>query len=178
LVTLILAWAGVRVWDRSQRPVLRWALLTLLAVLLLDGGSRIMHRRAPAAQTSPYLQLEQRIAEHIPDGSRVLGPNLHWLGLRQYPYRSWAGVALMIGGRSYHEDVSLAAAVERANPDIILIDRGMASYFDARADPGHPDHGDFLSFQAFIDQRGVEHVATVEDSSYGAVRILRVSRSP
>jgi hypothetical protein len=136
----------------------------------------LAHRQIQAGETTPYLSFERRVAEHIPAGSRVLGLHGHWLGLSEYPFTSWWAVLNMADADRYHAEVSLAQAMERAAPDVILMDDNMRTVFDRAAKPTAARHEQYLSYLEFLRAHEVELAATVEDPTYGTMRILRVPR--
>ena len=88
-----------------------------------------MHGR-PRAEADPYDWFASEIARCIPAGSLVLGLQHYWLGLRQYPYRTWLMPINYAHPLYYHDPVPLEDALEQIDPDIILIDRYMAAFFE------------------------------------------------
>ncbi len=178
LATLALAWLGLRLWDRHKTTVARGAMLAVLALLLLEGGWRVAHRRSVALRTTPYDQFTSRIAEHIPPGSRVLGLQFYWTGLYRYEYRTWLLPVQLSDSLYYHAPLPLDQALERVDPDIVLLDRYMTRYFDEMADPRNPRHGEYLRFQAFMDRHRATLVGVVADTTYGTMHIYQVNATP
>lgn len=177
MAVLALAWLGVTLWDRHPTRWMRTALAALLALILLEGGLRIAHRHVVATRTTPYEGFSEEVAGYIPAGALVLGLQHYWLGLRRYPYRTWLLPINYAHPRYYHEPLSLDQALERVNPDVILIDRYMGRYFEEVARPDHPRHRDCTDFQRFMSRHGATLAGVVDDRTYGTMRIYRVRRS-
>jgi 4-amino-4-deoxy-L-arabinose transferase-like glycosyltransferase len=172
LGALLMAWLGVWLWDRRQ-SLLRGGLLLLLGLLLLEGGSRIVHAASVASRTTPYDRYTGEVARCIPSGSLVLGLQHYWLGLRQFPYRTWLVPANYAHPVYFHEPMGLDRAIERVDPDVILIDRHMARLFESTADPGHDFHHLYLGFEAFKQRHPLEQVCVIRDDTYGTMEVYR-----
>jgi len=178
LATLALGWLGLRLWDQHKTTVTRWAVLAVLALLLLESGWRVAHRHSVARHTTPYDQFTSRIAEHIPPGSRVLGLQFYWAGLYRYEYRTWLLPTQLSDSLYYHAPLRLDQALERVDPDVILLDRYMTRYFDEIADPRNPRNALYLSFQAFMDRHRATLIGVVADTTYGTMHIYQVNAEP
>jgi 4-amino-4-deoxy-L-arabinose transferase-like glycosyltransferase len=176
LAFLVLAWLGIRLWDRSSAPAYRGVLLALLLLVLAEGGVRVAHRRAVTARTTPYDEFEARVANHIPSHALVVGLQHYWLGLRQYRYRTWLLPLLRTGqATDLDEPVALDQALERVDPDVILLDRHMGGYFDSLSHPSHPDHETYAELQRFMTRHRAQIAGTVEDVTYGTMRVYWVN---
>ena len=175
LVILALAWLGIWLWDWKDIRLLRGALLALLVFILAEGGLRMAHRRTVAAQASSYDHFEAQVAGYIPPGSRVLGLQHYWLGLRQYSYRTWLLPILKADPRYYHESLALDQTLEQVDPDVVLLDRHMGDYFDSLADPTHPDPAQYVEFWGIMDQHHAQLAGVVEDPTYGRMRVYRLN---
>jgi len=173
LGALLLAWLGVWLWDRRNRAV-RILLLILLSLVLFEGGARVAHARTVARLAIPYDWFASEIARCIPAGSLVLGLQHYWLGLRQYPYRTWLMPANYANPLYYHAPLPLDEALERINPDVILIDRYMATFFESASNPDHPFHHVSTGFTAFVSRRRAEPICVILNRTYGAMTIYRV----
>src|SRR5260221_14598741 len=107
---LLLVWLGVWLWDR--RPLAGCVvLLPLLALVVTEGTSRVGHAQSMARLATPYDFYEAEVATCIPPGSMVLGFQHYWLGLRQYPYRTWLLPLNFAYPGYYHEPMSLDQAI-------------------------------------------------------------------
>lgn len=178
LVLLSIAWLGIRLWERSQHRSIRIALLVaLLALVVLEGALRIRSSHIAATEATPYESFESRVAAYIPHGSRVLGLQRYWLGLRQFEYRSWVLPILLSEPGYYHEPLSLDGAIERIAPDVILIDRHMRKYLDEIANIESPRHRKYEEFRRYMQRHPATLVGTVEDSTYGRMEIYRIRNS-
>lgn len=168
LAMLVLACGGAWFWRRARwRPLL----LLLLLLVLVEGWAGINQRRSFAATVTPYEDYTARIAQHIPPGSRVLGLQHYWLGLRQFPYRTWLLPLFMADGQLYDEDLTLVQALERVDPDIVLIDRHIGQMFKRMAAPDDPDHERYLQFSRFMEKHEAVLVGQIEDNDYGRMEI-------
>ena len=122
LGALLLAWFGVWLWDRGK-VLARLALLTLSGLIIAEGMIQVAHVRRNAQQATPYDWYESQVAGCIPPGSLVLGLQHYWLGLGQFPYRTWL-LPIDLANPLYHDKpISLDEALERVNPTVILVDR-------------------------------------------------------
>jgi len=69
------------------------------------------------------------------------------------------------------------AAGQDESADVILMDDNMRTVFDRAARPTDARHEQYLSYLEFLAAHEVELAATVEDPTYGTMRILRVPRN-
>jgi 4-amino-4-deoxy-L-arabinose transferase-like glycosyltransferase len=176
LVALLLAWLGAQLWD-ARSLALRGALLLLAAAVLAEGALQI--RAARAAPATSYEALGARIAAALPPGARILGIHTYWLALRQFPYRSWAVPVLLADGRYNREEaLSFGAALERVNPDVVLIDPEMTTFLRALASPDHPHHAWLAQYDEFMRRHDSRLVATIEDATYGRIEVYWLLRTP
>ena len=173
LAALLLAWLGIWLWDRRKTSV-RVALVVLFALILGEGSLRIIHAATVARRAASYDTYTSQIARCIPTGSRVLGLQHYWLGLRQYDYRTWLVPANLTYPAYYSDAMSLDAALDKVDPDIILIDRIMARYFESASDPSHPARARRQAFDAFMARRDAQLVCTIQNQTYGTMNVYRV----
>jgi hypothetical protein len=176
LGALLLAWLGVWLWDR-RLPVVRLALLTLLGLIVAEGTTRVAHALGNARQTTPYDWYEAEVASCIPPGSLVLGLQHYWLGLRQYPYRTWLLPIDLANPLYYHEPMSLDRALERVNPAVILVDRYIDDLMKKAMDPGTLNHRLSIGFEEFKARRGAKLICVIRDRTYGAMQVYLVPSS-
>lgn len=174
LGVLMLAWLGIWLWER-RRIWVRVAVVALFALIAAEGTTRIVQSRVAARETLSYDVYTRAIAACIPSGSLVLGLQRYWLGLRQYAYRTWL-VPAIYANPSYHDPpVPLDVTLDRIDPDIILIDRDMATFFSNASWPDHAMHSTFLAFERFMASRHAEQLCNVDNATYGPMRVYRVS---
>jgi hypothetical protein len=176
LGALLLAWLGVWLWDR-RLPVVRLALLTLLGLIVAEGTTRVAHALGNARQTTPYDWYEAEVAGCIPPGSLVLGLQHYWLGLRQFPYRTWLLPIDLANPLYYHEPMSLDRALERVNPAVILVDRYIDDLMKNAMDPGNLDHQLSIGFEEFKARRRARLICVIRDHTYGAMQVYLVPSS-
>jgi len=175
---LLMSWFAVWLWDRRRR-LARATVVVLLGLVAVEGTIRIVHMRSAARLTTSYDWFESQIARCIPDGSLVLGLQHYWLGLRQYPFRSWLVPMDLANPLYYHEPMTLDRAIDRVGPDVILIDRYIEALFENGRDPNrHPDHELYLGFTEYLARHRVEPACVIRDSTYGTMQVFRVSRPP
>ncbi len=124
--------------------------------------------------TTPYDQYTSQIVAHLRPGARVLGPHSFWMGLHPFEYRTWLLPVQFSDSLYYHNPLPLDQALERVDPDVILLGRYMIRYFNEIADPRNPRHTQYLGFQTFMDRHQATLVGVVEDSTYGTMRIYEV----
>ena len=173
--SLVLAWGLVRVWSRS--PVwIRAAVVGVLSAALVEGAAGIMAARTSARRVSPYDFYTAQIARCIPSGARVLGFQHYWMGLRQFEYRTWLLPLGMARPEWYKEDLTLHQALERVDPDVVLIDRFMANYLRDVEAPGHPYHSNGADVKSFMDEHGAVLACSIADRTYGAMLVYMVSK--
>jgi 4-amino-4-deoxy-L-arabinose transferase-like glycosyltransferase len=174
LWAVLLAWLGVWLWDR-RRPALRVALLGLLAVIAMEAVTRVARAADNAKQTGAYEWFESEVAGCIPPGALVLGLQHYWLGLRQYPYRTWLLPIAFAQPHFYHEAMDLDAALARVNPDVILVDRYIDDLMRTAASPADANHALFVGFERFNTRRRMTLACVVKDRTYGTMQVYRVS---
>ena len=136
-----------------------------------QSGLGIGRRQALAARVTPYEDYTARVAQSIPEGARVLGLQHYWLGLRQYPYRTWLLPLFIADPQLYEEELTLDQALERVDPDVVLIDRHMGQYFSVRAAEAHTEYARYLQFWRFMERHGAALVGVVEDGDYGRMEV-------
>jgi 4-amino-4-deoxy-L-arabinose transferase-like glycosyltransferase len=173
LGALLLAWLGVWLWDRRLLLV-RLALLMLLGLIAAEGTTRIAHAWRNARQTTPYGWYEAEVASCIPPGSLVLGLQHYWLGLRQYPYRTWLLPIDLASPLYYHDPITLDQALERVNPAVILVDRYIDDLMMKAIDLQDPNHRLYIGFEAFKTRRDAKLSCVIRDPTYGTMQIYRV----
>jgi hypothetical protein len=173
LAAVLLAWLGLWLWDRHKTSV-RVALLVLFALIIGEGTLRIVHAGTMARHAAAYDGYTRQIARCIPPGSRVLGLQHYWLGLRQYDYRTWLVPANLTYPAYYSGAMSLDAALDKVDPDIVLIDRIMARYFESASDPSDPARERRQAFDAFMARRDAQLVCTIQNQTYGTMNVYRV----
>ena len=171
LCALALAWLAIRLWTDSRSVAVRLAVAAALVLIFSEGALRIAKGWELANEASPYEEYTRKVAACIPAGSLVLGLQHYWLGLREYPYRSWLVPAYLTHRPYSDEPLSMEAALEQVNPGVILVDRYMNEYFQRIAETGDPDHELYEGFQAFMSHRNAELRCTVEDNTYGTMRV-------
>ena len=139
---------------------------------------RVVHAQSIARQTTPYEWYEAQVASCLPPGSRVLGLQHYWLGLRQYVYRTWLlpiGFALP---RYSHEPISFDQALDQVDPTVILVDRYIDDLMEETKAPEHPNHVLYVGFEAFKARRHAKLTCVIQDHTYGPMQVYWVPAEP
>jgi hypothetical protein len=173
LWAVLLAWFGVWLWDR-RRPALQVALLVLLAVIAVEAVTRVAHTNNSAKQTDAYEWFESEVAGCIPAGALVLGLQHYWLGLRQYPYRTWLLPIAFAQPHSYHDAMDFDTALARVNPDVILVDRYLDDLMRTAASPADANHALYVGFERFKARRRTALTCVVKNRTYGTMQVYLV----
>jgi hypothetical protein len=143
---------------------LRAGLVLLLILVAIEGAWRITQLNKAAMEMTPYEAFATETRAQIPSGSRVLGLHTYWLGLADYEYLSWAVPLLQIDAAYWAPPLNIGQALEKADPEAILVDPRIEDYLQERP----------LVASAIYDWmavRGFEQVAVVEDATYGPMTI-------
>ena len=175
LGALVLAWVVATAWRGANRAV-QAALVMAFAAMILDGAGGMAASRRSAARVSPYLFYTSQIAGCIPSGARVLGLQHYWMGLRQFEYRTWLLPINMSRPGWYDEPLTLQQALDRVDPDVILLDRFISTYLDDNEGLERPGHADAVGVKAFMNDRGAGLVCSIRDQTYGTMLVYRLDR--
>jgi 4-amino-4-deoxy-L-arabinose transferase-like glycosyltransferase len=178
LAVLTLAWGMVQAWRRWRHSLTRLTQIALLALILLEGSLNLARRHSVATGTTPYDEFMAQVAAYVPDGALVLGLQHYWLGLRNYPYRTWLLPLLRSSDTLHHDPLTLAQALDAVNPDVVLLDRYMGDYFTTARDPAGAYHDDYLQFQSFMNNHQAQLVGVVTDPDYGHMEVYWLQNNP
>ena len=173
LGALGLAWLACELWDGRSR-VIRFALSVVGLAIVIEGGRALDNAAHLASRISSYDGYEQQISACIPPGSLVLGFQHYWLGLHDFPYRTWL-LPLNLSNPDFERDpVPLDVALDRINPAIILMDRYARELFTATANPSNRYHYLATGFDAFRARKHFVPKCVVRDPTYGTMEIYEV----
>jgi hypothetical protein len=79
-------------WATNRHPLVRLStialIITVLGIVLLDGGRAYRVDLTESREASRYLDVGARIEEHLPERTVVLGPNRWWWALHNHDYVS------------------------------------------------------------------------------------------
>jgi hypothetical protein len=167
------AWFATRLWDggwgRIPQTAVRGALLVALAWVSFEAGSRLAHLQKAANVTTPYASFIFRLEAQIPEGAEVLGLHNYWFGLDSHPYRSWLLPVLLFETEDPPQEGSFHLALQKIDPDVVLMDSSMRDYFDALpANDFRP-----RDFASWLSAENFSLSATVDDPSYGLIEIYQ-----
>lgn len=176
LAVLVLAIGATRLWQAGGLPA-RLLLGLLLGSIAIEAATRVSHARQEARRVTPYDWYTADVARCIPQGSLVLGLQHYWLGLRQYRYRTWLVPAITAHPLYSHEPVPFDEAIERIDPDVLLVDRYMDRLLRDARDAEHPYHHVSVGFEAFVARRNASISCVIRDRSYGDMHVYVVPRS-
>ena len=170
---LVLAITGARLWDAGGLTA-RALLGLLIGSMASEAAARVAEARQEGLRVTPYESYTGDIARCIPQGSLVLGLQHYWLGLRQYPYRTWLVPANNARPLYTHEPIPFEEAIERIDPDVLLVDRHIGRMLRDARDPAHPNHHLYLGFERFVTSRRASVSCVIRDRSYGDMRVYHV----
>jgi hypothetical protein len=175
LAVLAIAWTVIRLTRAAPRPV---GIALSIAVVLsaAEGLGRAAHARLAAEHVSDYESYTAQIASCIPAGSRVLGLQHYWLGLRQFEFRTWLLPFNLSRPGWYHEPLTLAQALRRVAPSVVLIDRYIATLLDENGSSGRPLYQDVVDVKQFMAESGARFMCDIKDRSYGTMLVYVLSR--
>ena len=178
LGALALAWFAMWLWSRKNSGTIRAALALLLVLILTEGALRVANTWKLAQETTSYEEFTRKVSLCIPADSLVLGLQHYWLGLRNYPYRSWLVPSYLTRPLYNNPPLTMDEALERVRPDVVLIDRYMNQYFERIQNAGDTDHHLYEGFQNFMQRHSAELQCTVEDRTYGTMRVYVLKQTP
>lgn len=161
LVALAVAWWGRAHWRTGGRGT-RVALALLLVAVTIEGaGSILRNARAPLPR---HAEIATTLGTALPPG-RVLALHRLWIGLERREVRSWA-LPILQGTPGYYEPLlELDVALDRLDPDVVLIDPRMRAYF---AD--HPRQAS--AWQQWRSEQGLERLNVLElGGGYGRIEL-------
>jgi hypothetical protein len=171
---LCLAWLGIWLWDWRRTWMFRAALVALCGLIIAQGGTAVVHVQEEAAHATPYDFYETQVARCIPAGSRVLGLQHYWLGLRQFAFRTWLLPIGMANPLYVLHPIPFEDALNRVNPDAVLVDRYISEMLAEAKSPAHPNHRYAIGFQDFIAHRHVQPGCVIRDPTYGTMEVYLV----
>ncbi len=173
LAALVIAFLGTRLWDGGGS----WTRLVGAAVALgvvIEGASRLAVTARAAETMTPYDFYARQVQSCIPPGSLVLGLQHYWLGLRAFPYRTWLMPINMAHPVYDDRPLPFEEAIERVDPDVILIDRYMADLFQSTKDPSDRFHHLSTGFERYQARHSLELLCTIRDRTYGPMDVYKV----
>jgi 4-amino-4-deoxy-L-arabinose transferase-like glycosyltransferase len=176
IAVLVLAIAAARLWHAGGLTA-RLLLGVLIGSTAIEAGTRLTRARQEAGRVTPYDSYTAAVARCIPDGSLVLGLQHYWLGLRQYRYRTWLVPVNNAHAVYSHAPIPFDEAIERVDPDVLLVDRYMDRMLRAARDPAHPYHYQYVGFETFVARRRASINCVIRDRSYGDMQVYVVPRS-
>jgi hypothetical protein len=151
------------------------ALVTLLGLIVADGVMHVTRFHRAAGHVTPYDFYESEVARCIPSGSMVLGLQRYWLGLRRYRYRSWLLPIDATNPLYTDEPIGLDEALDRLDPDVILVDRQIDDLMTQAASVGNPNHRLYAGFEAFKQRRHPRLACVIRDPTYGTMQVYLLS---
>lgn len=131
--TLIIARGFITLWQiiyRYRAGVLVRVAIVLAVGLIMTESSLQLYRFYQTAPTiTPYITFSTRLHQDIPPQVRVLGLQNYWFSFTDVDYRTWY-VPMALAGSDHTRFVrTLPDSLDLFNPDYIVIDPIMRSYF-------------------------------------------------
>jgi 4-amino-4-deoxy-L-arabinose transferase-like glycosyltransferase len=173
LGALMEAWLIISLWDR-RRAALRGLIVAVCGAVAIEGGVRLFAAAGDARHTTSYDWFERQVAGCIPAGSLVLGFQHYWLGLHDFPYRTWLLPLNMANPAFETTPIPVDVALQRINPNVILMDRYARQLFQEAANPSHPYHYLAVGFDAYRQQRTLLPRCVVRDETYDTMEVYEV----
>lgn len=170
LGAVVAAWGAVTLW--RWLPTIGWgrsARIALAAVGLLVAAEGAVQLRAvedATAAVTPYEAYVARLRAETPPGARVLGVHTWWLGFHDVDYRAWLVPLLLADPRYEETPLTIDAALDRVDPDVVLIEAELRAVLDTRADLGPAVDG-------WLVLHGFALVTTIDDPTWGATEVYR-----
>lgn len=166
---IIIAWGTQQLWDRLSRQK-RLGLWLWGSCILFEGTARMLVLEQAATTISPYAQFIEKLRTQIPLGARVMGLPNYWFGLEAVDYHAFVVPAYLAIG---HPPLPFDEGMERLHPDIVLIDHRMNTVFE---NP-NTEYGSLsIGFAQWRERHGLLRFGEVEDPSYGAIELWRITR--
>jgi hypothetical protein len=173
IAVLVLAIGGAHLWQVGGLTA-RALLVLLIGSMTIEAAMRVARARQDARRVTPYEWYTRDVARRIPDGALVLGLQHYWLGLRQYRYRTWLVPAIESNQLYTDAPIPFDKAIERIDPDAVLVDRYMGRLFREARDPAHPYHYQYVGFEKFVALRQAAITCVIRDRWYGDMQIYAV----
>jgi len=177
LGALLLAWLGTWLWARG-RVLGRFGVATLLVLIIFEGAIHVARARTAARQITPYDWYESEVAGCIPRNAVVLGLQRYWLGLRQFRYRSWLLPIDLTNPLYTVQPIALDEALDRLEPDVVLVDRYIGELMTQAADVDNPNHRLHVGFEAFKARRRAALTCVIRDHTYGTMQVYLLPKAP
>jgi hypothetical protein len=136
------------------------------AAAVVEGGTALVRLEQAAASTTPYPTFIAEVRQYVPPGARVLGLHSYWIGFEDHDYRSFL-VPLNFADLG----VPLDQALDEVDPDVVLLDGRMRTYFDSP-----PAAADGALFRTWLARHQGQLVGSVDDATYGLMEIYGVKR--
>jgi 4-amino-4-deoxy-L-arabinose transferase-like glycosyltransferase len=177
LAALSAGWGFAAAWRRLQTQAAgrlgRLALVGLLVLIGAEGAWRIGTLEAAAASATPYPQLIDRVRQHIPRGGRILALHRYWFGLEDHDVRSFAVPLRLTEGALLTDPLSLDAALDRVDPEIVLIDDRMRAVV-GEPPPAASRDEQAAQFWSWMGRRQARLLDRIVDPTYGTFDVYRV----
>ena len=74
----------------------------------------------------------------------------------------------------YDRPLPFEEAIERVDPDVILIDRYMADLFQSTKDPSDRSHHLSTGFERYQARHSLQLLCTIRDRTYGPMEVYKV----
>lgn len=168
ILALIAAWGTVSLWRAvSTRIFLRGVLVLVLLAIITEGIFRITALEEAASRAVSYEAYIANVRDHLPKNGRILGLHRYWIGLHDLDYISW--LVPLYRARDIYQPIPVEAALDQIDPQVVLIDPAMRRYLS------NPPPGDSIptQIQVWMDLKGFQPVATIEDVTYGMMEIFQ-----
>ena len=168
LFALAVAWGSVSLWQRPLPGVglaaPRLLLIALGAGIAIEGAFALA--RIDSATATPYPVFASEVRQLIPPGARVLGLHTYWIGLEDFDYRSF-----LVPLNEADLGVPLDQALDAVDPDVVLLDPRMRTYFESL-----PPGGDAERFETWLARHSAREIGRIDDPTYGQMIVYLLKR--
>ena len=158
-------------WAKRQKQVPILVMLTAAAVLVsAEGFGRYVTLEKSAVGAMDYDAFTARLRVNVPPAARILALHNYWFGFQDQPYITWYVPLMLMDDRSGSPALTAQEALGAINPDVIIIDDHLRSYFaTAQANDERPSR--VLRWMA---NRGYSLKAVMIDPTYGRFEFYEV----
>lgn len=166
LFSLSVSAAAVALWTWARRENRIGILVMLSATAVLvsaEGFGRYVTVEKSTVGATDYDAFTARLRVNIPPAARILALHNYWFGFQDQPYVTWHVPLMLMDDRRGSPALTAEEALGSINPDVIIIDDHLRSYFaTAQANDERPSR--VLRWMA---DRGYSLKAVMIDPTYG-----------
>ncbi len=151
-------------WARRDNRIRILVMLTAAAVLVsAEGFGRYVTVEKSTVGATDYDTFRARLRVNVPPAAKILALHNYWFGFENQPYVSWYVPLMLMDDRSGSPALTAQEALGAINPDVIIVDDHLRSYFaTAQANDKRP-----ARVLRWMADRGYSLKAVMIDPTYG-----------